>query len=138
MEKYHLKEDVKIFSVIAKSFPEGIGEAFKTLEKKLPTKESRTFYGISSKNEKGVIIYKAAVSESFEGEGEQYGCESFIIKKGKYLTETLKDWRKNEKIIGDTFMKLLADPRLDTTFPCVEWYKGDDVICMVRIDPSKT
>ncbi len=136
MDKYDLKEDVKVYCTAAKSFPEGIQEAFITLEKML-SKEGRTFYGISYKSTDGIIIYKAAVSESFEGEARKYGFERFIISKGEYLTETIIDWRKKIETIEITFKTLLADPRLDRTSPCVEWYKSDrEVLCMVKLKGS--
>jgi hypothetical protein len=136
MENYSLKDDLKVFCVAAKSFPDGVQQAFLTLEKMLPSIADRSFLGISSMKG-GVIVYKAAVLESYEGEGEKNGCETFIIKKGEYLTETIVDWRKQEARIGLVFQALLADPRLDTSFPCVEWYKGDDVMCMIRLDNTK-
>ncbi len=106
------RKNVKVFSTTAKSFPEGVQEAFITLEKML-SKEGRTFYGISYGSKDGTIIYKAAVSESFEGEAEKLGFEKFIIKKGEYATETIFDWRKKMESIGPTFQTLLADPLLD-------------------------
>lgn len=136
MEKYNLQEDVKVYCTTAKSFPHGIQEAFITLEKLL-SKEGRTFYGVSYKSTEGFLIYKAAVSESFEGEAEKYGFESLTIRKGEYLIETIIDWRKKIETIGMTFKTLLADPRLDRTSPCVEWYKSDnEVMCMVKLNSS--
>jgi hypothetical protein len=136
MEKYTLKEDVKVYCTAAKSFPDGIQEAFLTLEKLL-SKEGRTFYGVSYKSTGCCLIYKAAVSESFDGEAEKYGFESFTISKGEYLTETIIDWRKKIETIGLTFQTLLADPRSDKTSPCVEWYKSDkEVMCMVKLSSS--
>ena len=133
MEKYNLEEDIKVYCTSAKSFPDGIQEAFITLEQML-SKEGRTFYGVSYKSADGFLIYKAAVSESFEGEAEKYGFESFTISKGEYLIETIIDWRKKTETIGSVFQTLLADPRLDRTSPCVEWYKSDkEVMCMVKI-----
>ncbi len=137
MKNYFLNDDIKIFCVTAKSFPEGIMEAFTTLEKMLPTINGRIFYGISYKNKDGSIGYKAAVAESFEGEGEKYNCETFIITRGEYLTETIMNWRNNIPAIGSAFQMLLSDPRLDNSFPCVEWYKSDvEVMCMVRINAT--
>jgi predicted transcriptional regulator YdeE len=134
MESYYLPEDVKVYCTTAKTFPDGIQEAFITLEKML-SKEGRTFYGISHGSKDGSIIYKAAVSESFEGEAEKYGFEKYIIKKGEYSTETIFDWRNKMESIGPTFQKLLANPRLDKTSSCVEWYKSDkELMCMVRLD----
>lgn len=83
------------------------------------------------------MIYKAAVLESFDGEGEKLGCEMFTIEKGEYLAETLKDWKKDESMIGLTFKKL-SDSKYNAIFPCVEWYQGDDVMCMVRLNKEKS
>jgi predicted transcriptional regulator YdeE len=136
MEIYNLKEDVKVFCTTAKSFPDGVQEAFITLEKML-SKEGRTFYGISHGSKDGGIIYKAAVSESFEGEAEKYGFETIIIKKGEYITETITDWRKKMQAFGPTFKRLLSHPLFDKISPCIEWYKSDkEVVCMVKADQS--
>lgn len=135
MEVFELKKDMKVFCIRAKSFPNDIGQTFGTLIQLLPTIEGRTFFGVSYQDKNRDMIYNAAVLESFEGEGKIYGCETFTIKKGEYLTEMLKGWKKNEASIGITFKKM-SEARTDTVFPCVEWYQGDDVLCMVRIDRS--
>lgn len=133
MEKYNLRNDVKVFCTTARSFPDGIQEAFMKIEQLLPG-DNRTFYGISYKNTEGEIVFKAAISENFEGESKRYDFETFIIPKGEYLAETI-NWRENPEMIAKTFQQLLADPRLDKNFPRVEWYKNnDEVVCMVRVD----
>ena len=129
-----LNDEVRIVCVTAKSFPAGIMEAFETLEKVHPSISDKAFYGISYMNAKGEIVYKAAAEENFEGEGEQLGLETFVIPKGEYLSKTVYEFLKNPQQIGEVFRSLLADPRLDTTVPCVERYKGmDEVQCMVKI-----
>jgi|SRR6185437_2255365 len=135
MEQYYLPNDLKTFYVTASSFPHGVKAAFDKLQNMLPAIADQAFFGISYM-EAGTnnIIYKAAVLESFDGEAEKYGCETFVIKRGEYLTQTIKDWMKEMGSIGPTFNVLLADPRMDRTFPCVEWYKGNDVMCMVKIN----
>ena len=75
MEKYNLEDNVKVFGVHVKTFPQGIGEAFDALLKMLPPGDDRPFYGISEMT-KGGIIYKAAALETFDGEAEKYGCET--------------------------------------------------------------
>src|SRR6476660_4958420 len=110
MEEYYIDKEVKVFYVTATSFPEGVGGAFQKLLSFLPKPNERVLYGISSPNEKGEIIYKAAVAESFPGEGEQNGCEIYLIKKGEYCSELSLDWRKDESIVGRTFQKLLKHP----------------------------
>ena len=133
-EIYNQPNDVQLYCVTAKEFPDCIQEAFDKLKQLLPATGNRTFYGISRPDKNGKIIYKAAVATSFAWDGEQYGCEPFTIPKGKYLAETITDWHKNVPAIGQTFNELLADPRLDTNMPCIEKYKGDkDVVCMVKL-----
>lgn len=132
METFNLKDDMKIFCVKAKSFPDGIKQAFGELIGKLSSAEGRTLFGISYREESGNIIYKAAVLESFDGEGQKLGCETFTIPKGDYLTERIQDWMKDESLIGVAFQKLTT-AKFDYTFPCVEWYQDDDVLCMVRL-----
>jgi hypothetical protein len=138
IENFVLNSDVKVFCVTAKSFPNGIVEAFKTLENLDPSICERPFYGISFQDDEGKIVYKAAVAEEFEGEGSGYGCETFVISKGEYLAITLFDFMEKIDVIPKAFQKLLADPRLDHNFPCVEWYKSSkEVMCMVRMHQSK-
>ncbi|HEV8513305.1 MAG TPA: hypothetical protein VGQ59_08510 [Cyclobacteriaceae bacterium] len=133
MEIYTLKNNIEIFCVTARSFPYEIKQAFAALINLLPTVEGRTFFGIAFEDKNGDMIYKAAVLESFGGEAEKLGCEKFIIEKGDYLTETLKDWKKDESLIGLTFKKF-SESKYNATFPCVEWYQGNDVMCMVKLE----
>ncbi|MBX9850131.1 MAG: hypothetical protein K2X86_00060 [Cytophagaceae bacterium] len=77
---------------------------------------------------------KAAVAEAFEGEGKKYGCKTFVIKKGEYLTITLMDFMKKLDVIPNAFQKLLTGPHPDTDFPCVGWYKSDKEV-MIRDFP---
>jgi hypothetical protein len=132
MEKYNWEKDVQLFCFMAKSFPEGIQEAFDTVEKNVPDCDKRDWYGISYMNERGEIVYKAAVNKL--SEDEQHEFESFTIPKGVYLSKNISNWMKDPTVIGEAFKTLLADPRLDTSFPCVEWYHtSDDVLCLVKI-----
>lgn len=128
---------MKIVCVTAKSFPYQIKQAFGSLIDKLSNIEGRTFFGIAYQNNDGEMIYKAGVLELFDGEGEKLGCEKFVIRKGEYLTERLKNWKTDETMIGMTFKKL-AHATPDTVFPCVEWYDGADVMCMVRLAKDKS
>ena len=134
METFEFKENIEIICKTVTTFPNQIKEAFDTLEESLPDCEKRDWYGISRPNENGVIIYKAAATELEDGESEKFGYESFTIKKGIYISETIMDWMKRPQVIGETFMKLLEDPRIDKEGYCLEWYKNDDeVICLVGI-----
>jgi len=134
MNIYNIKSDIKVLCITADSFPEGIGASHQKLHSLLPKTNGRNFFGISRPNRDGVIIYKAAVEESYTGEAEKYGCETFVIKKGNYISETLVDWRKDEAIVGMTFQKLLRDPRIDKNGYCLEIYSGEtEMMCLVGI-----
>jgi hypothetical protein len=137
MELYKLKQDIKVFYVEAKSFPKGISDAFDSLNK-VTSLEGRHIFGISKPGPDGVIRYRAAASENFEGEGTQLGCPTFTIQKGVYLGETLADWQENEMMIMSIFNRLVADKRLDGSAHCIEWYKGsEELLCMVLMQADK-
>lgn len=134
MENYIIEKDIKVLYVQAASFPEGVGGAFTRLHSLLPDAAKRIHYGISHMDQSGQIVYKAAVEESFPGEGAQLGCETLIIRKGTYASELLIDWKKDESIIGRTFQQLLQHPDLDKKGYCLEIYKnGKDVLCLVPL-----
>jgi hypothetical protein len=136
MEKYILENDIKVFCVVAKSFPDGIIEAWQKLHAMLPSVEGRKFFGISrpEPTAKGATVYKAAVEESYLGEAEKYDCEKFFIKKGAYLNETLSDWKADPTVIGKTFHNILSDSRIDKNGYCLEIYVGEnEVRCMVAM-----
>lgn len=138
MEKYSFDRDIRVICVTARSFPDGIKEAHQRLHAMLPATKGRNFFGISYPESPGVIIYRAAVEESYPGEGQKMGAEIFTIKKGDYVSKTLKDWHKNEAIVSQTFRELLSDPRIDENGYCLEVYPNDDdMICMVKLDPAK-
>lgn len=137
MELYHLKDGIRVCCVTASSFPQGIQAAFEKLHSILPSLEGRILYGLS-RPENGTIVYKAAATETYEGEAVQYGCEPYVIPKGSYHTVLIKDFMKNVAAIGETFQQLIADPKIDPQGYCVEVYNNDkDVLCMVRLDPAQ-
>ena len=134
MESIFLQKDIKVFYVTATSFPDGIQEAYQKLHSLIGSPAGRRFFGISYPETPSKIIYKAAAEESYTGEGEQLGCETFIIKKGQYISIYIKDFMKDVPKIGQSFQELLADERIDPKGCCLEEYtNAKDVRCMVRL-----
>lgn len=134
IELFEIREGFKIICTQADTFPEGIGRAFQTLEQALgkePDFCERPFFGVSQGSKEG-IIYKAAVLQTKEGEGEKHGFETFTVLPGKYLCINISNWRNNESTIGMAFTQLLEDKRMDTSFPCLEWYNENNVKCLVK------
>ncbi len=135
MEKYNLTNDLKVFGVQVKSFPQGIGEAFNELSKTVSHGNRRPYYGVSECTKQG-IIYKAATLEMFDGEGVKCGCDSYIIEKGEYLAVTVLDWRKKTESIKSVFEEMFKDERSDRSKPCIEIYINDDEMkCLVKQKP---
>ncbi len=134
METITLDNDIKVFFITAKSFPDGIMDAHKKLHALVPLSADRKFFGIS-RPENGVIAYKAAAEEINQGEAEKLNCDTIVLKKGKYISLTIKDYMKDIQSIGRAFKKLLSYPGLDPNGYCVEWYlNGKDVKCMIRLE----
>lgn len=134
MEIYHLTVELSIVYVTASSFPDGIDDAFYKLKRILPDSQNRTLFGISKPDEDGEIIYKAGALVNFPGEARRVNLNSFILEAGDYLCKTINDWEYNTTQIADAFMnQLLKHPRLDPKTYCIEWYKGNDVMCMVKM-----
>jgi predicted transcriptional regulator YdeE len=141
MKTIAIDRDIKVFYVTANSFPKSIPETYETLKSRITNmNDDRKFFGISYPNEKGTIVYKAAAEELEAGETEKYGCEPFIIKKGKYICIEIKNHFQDASSIGNAFQKLLAHPDIDPQGYCLEWYLNytdADVKCMVRLKPGR-
>lgn len=135
MEKYHLPDDITAMYITASSFPDGVLAAHQKLHSLVPMSDTpeRKYFGISYPID-GTIIYKAGAEELTEGEAEQLGLETYLMKKGKYISTDIHDYMKNLSAIGDAFNELLESPDIDANGACVEWYITDkDVKCMVRL-----
>lgn len=133
METITLDNDIKVFYIVAKSFPDGIMDAHKKLQELVPFSADRKYFGIS-RPENGVIVYKAATEETNQEEAEKSGCETLVLKKGKYICLTINDFMKDIQSIERSFKELLSHPHLDSNGYCIEWYVNDkDVKCMIRL-----
>lgn len=134
MEAYSIEKDITTICLTADSFPEDVEAAHTKLHSLLPSLEQRTAYGISWSDGKGGIIYKAALSRLREDEAETDGLETFVIRKGEYMSELLLNYREDMNRVNSTFQKLLALPELDPEGYCLELYLNDkDMRCMVPI-----
>ncbi|WP_028980471.1 hypothetical protein [Sporocytophaga myxococcoides] len=134
MEKTKFDKDIKVFYVNAKSFPEGIQEAHQKLYSLIPFSKDRKYFGVSRPEHGGGIVYRAAAEELEPGEAEKLHLETLILKKGEYVSITIKDYAKDIMSIDRAFKELLALPDLDPQGYCVEWYYNEkDVNCMIRL-----
>ena len=133
MDPVMFDEDIRVMYVEAASFPEGIMDAHNELHTKIPFSKTRKYFGVS-RPENGIIRYKAGAEELQPGEAVRVGMKVITLKKGKYITTTLKNYSRDPSAIRRVFDKLLRDPRIDPQGYCVEWYFNDsDVKCMIRL-----
>lgn len=139
VDEFFIPHDIKVLCVKAGSFPDGVQAAHKRLRSLVASPGERIWYGISYAGKNGAIIYKAATEELSEEEAQSLNVETFVIRRGKYISAFLKDWQKEEALIGKTFKKLLSDPRIDKNGYCLEIYLNDkDMRCLVPLDPSNS
>lgn len=138
MEQYTLDRDIKLICIPATSFPDGVAAAYEKLHSLLPATQRRATFGISWPDGKGSLVYKACVEETYPGETESLGAETFIVKKGDYISIVIHDFMSDLSAFGKAFQELCSDPRIDPQGAAVEMYLSEkDVRCMVRLDPSK-
>ena len=137
MEKYFLDNDIHVFYVQATSFPDGIKPAFDKLHSLVGKPPDRKFFGISYPEKPGKIIYRAAVEANSGDEARTLGCESFIIRKGEYISIYVLNFMKDITAIGRTFGQLLKYPDIDHNGYCLEIYEGmTNVRCLVPLKPD--
>lgn len=136
MKTIILDDDIKVFYVTAKTFPQGIGEATQKLHSLFTFSEERRIFGLSRPENNDGIIYRAAAEEMYEGEAEKLQCETLIIPKGKYIAIVVNEFRKDIVNIDKAFKQLLGQPNLDPNGYCVEQYATDKEVvnCMIRLD----
>jgi hypothetical protein len=134
METITLEHDIEVFYVQADSFPMGIQAAFEKLTALLGDMTGRHLYGISRPEGGHGIVYRAAVAAKTPGEGATYGLDSFIVRKGTYISEILEHYKQHLLDVSPTFDRLLHRPDIDPQGYCLEDYFNDtDIRCMVPL-----
>ena len=133
METITIINDISVFYVTAKSFPDGVMEAHQKLHDLVHLDKDRKFFGIS-RPANGVIVYKAAAEELYPGEGKKLNTATLVLNKGNYIALKITDYMNDLPGIGKAFEELLSQPGLDPQGYCVEWYLDNkDVKCMIRL-----
>lgn len=134
IEKYILEKDINVICMEAKTFPEGITEAFQKINSCVPSSSGRRYFGLSRPDEGGTIIYKAAIEENFSGEAETLNFESFTVKSGEYASILIPDFMQNLLEIGNAFKKLTSLQEIESEGYCLEMYlNAKDVLCMIPL-----
>jgi predicted transcriptional regulator YdeE len=132
METLFLSKDINVFGFTLSTFPEGISEAFDSFVKIIPEGLNRSYFGIS-RMEDGKMIYIVAVEEKNAGEAKKYKLERYTIPRGLYNKITIHNWREKLASVKEAFHNMMSEKNVDTTQPCIEWYKNEEEMeCMVK------
>lgn len=133
-----IEHDMHAFGWKVDDFPQGIGPAFDLLYNKVGKDSKRSCFGLSRLDNNGAILYYAALEEKAPGEAAKYHCERFVIPRGEYLAQPLKNWRTQLPAIKEIFGEMMKDSRFDTSAYCIEWYQNDtDLLCLLQLDTVK-
>jgi hypothetical protein len=134
MKTFTITEDIKVHCLTATSFPAGLKAVYDRLHATYPPENGRTYYGISYPDGNGSIVYKAAV-KLIQSDGDPgSGFEPFIIKKGDYIGEEIRDFMSDVQSIGRLFQQLIAQPGIAPDGYCLEIYLNPtDVRCLVKM-----
>jgi hypothetical protein len=128
--------DITVFYITAKSFPDDALAAHQQLHQLIPYSTDRKYFGVS-RPENGKIVYRAAAEEKYPGEGKKLNCDTLVLKKGQYISLTITDYAKDISAIQRAFDQLLRHPGIDPQGYCVEWFFNDkDVTCMIRLQDN--
>jgi hypothetical protein len=113
-------EPIPVMSVITKA-PEGVQEAFDTLESKLSSRRHRRFYGVFFYSTKE---YRACVRIEDDEKPETLGLAGWTIPGGKYKSQRLYDWQSKVSKFPEIFDEMVKGERVDSTRPSVEYYRS--------------
>jgi hypothetical protein len=134
MEIFSIENDLKTVCITADSFPAGIHAAHDKIRSLAPASRERNYFGVSRPDKNGVIIYKAATTELFDGELSGLDLEEFTIPRGKYALIHLHNFRENISSIASAFEQIIHSQPIDPNGFCLEWYLDDDnVRCMIKL-----
>lgn len=132
-ETMMIGRDLPLACTAPVSFPDGIAGAFTSLEQLFPDSGLRNRYGLSRPDNKGNILYQAAVGVRPE-ETIPPNMQRILLRQGKYAYFDIPDFMNNISLIGETFQRLTALPDIDPEGYCIEWYTGPkDLRCLIRL-----
>ena len=119
-------DPIRVMWVKAEGGLSRVGEAWSTLESKLPSLKGRKFYGAYHDE-----VYRACVAIIDEKEAETFGLPTWTIPEGRYVRERVADYRSRVEIIAETFEAMAKECGADRSRPEVEFYKSQSEIILL-------
>lgn len=115
--------DTQLVVCRAAEFPVGIKAAWDQLESKLPSLRGRKFYGLTFREDEGLVYY-AGLEPLDAEEIARLGFPTKTLRGGKYARVKLLDWTKHADEIGEIFGELMDQFEKDPAGPTVEFYRS--------------
>jgi hypothetical protein len=109
---------LRLITVKAKSFPEGIRPAWQEIETKRKIK-GRKAYGVIREGD-----YFAGLASDGELEERVTGLHVLEVPGGPYARVKLEDWQSHIAEIGPLFAQMAAEHEADPTRPALEFYRS--------------
>lgn len=109
---------LRLITVKAKSFPEGIRAAWQEIESRRKIK-GRKAYGLIYDGE-----YFAGLVSDGELEERVTGLPVIEVAGGPCARIKLEDWQKNIAEIGPLFAQMAAEHEVDPSRPAMEFYRS--------------
>lgn len=133
---FTLDRDIKLLSVTAPSFADGIMQAHAWLHQRVPFSADRNYFGLSRPENNGPIVSRAATEPRLPDEAARYHGGTRLLKKGKYIFHKTTAFSRDPGVVGKIFHDLLATPGLDRQGYGVESYSSDldTLTCMIRLE----
>jgi hypothetical protein len=112
---------VNLVGCKAKSFPEGISEAWNELESQLPTKSGRKFYGLTIPVHSQIEYYACVIPQK----NESLNGKWFQIERGKFARVKLLNWKQHTDKISVIIDQLIQVYHPDMKAISLEYYKSE-------------
>jgi hypothetical protein len=125
-------DDVKVMYVASANGPQGAGEAFDSLEARLPSLKGRKFYGTLLHGE-----YRASVAIEAQDAPAAMGLETWVIPGGAYARRKLEGWSERLPEIGETFRAMAAEFPPDPARPNIEFYRSQKELLLFMAVASR-
>lgn len=113
---------LRLITVKAPSFPEGISAAWQDIEAKRSIK-GRKSYGLICRTETGMEYHAGLVSDG-ELEERVTGLPVMEVAGGPCARIKLENWSQKKDQIGPAFAQMAAEHEVDPSRPAMEFYRS--------------
>ncbi|OYW77637.1 MAG: hypothetical protein B7Z37_03545 [Verrucomicrobia bacterium 12-59-8] len=113
---------LRLITVKARSFPDGIRGAWQEIESKRAMK-GRKAYGLICATEAGMEYYAGLVSDG-ELEERVTGLPVIEVAGGPCARIKLENWNQKLDQIGALFAQMAEEHEVDSSRPAMEFYRG--------------